>query len=91
MDEWIGLILGGLTLLTPIVFILTKHQQKMAMILHQQSVSQPAANTAELADLRQLMHQQAIMIDNLAKSQAALSAQISAQTEVATRLQSTNY
>lgn len=90
MDEWIGLLLGGLTLLTPIVIILTKHQQKMAMIIHQQGASPPASNTDELADLRQLMHQQAIMIDNLAKSHDALRAQILAQTEVAARLQSTN-
>jgi len=90
MEEWIGLLLGGLTLLTPIVFILTKHQQKMAMILHQQAASPPSIDNAELAELRQLMHQQAIMIDNLAKSHDALRVQISDQTEVAARLQSTN-
>lgn len=55
----------------PIVAILTKHQQKMAEIIHQNQANRNLPNPEidalrrEVSELRQLVHQQTINIDNL--------------------------
>lgn len=80
MEELVGIIIGGITMMIPIVFILTKHQQKMAMIMRQ---DQTPANSVdvqrELAALREIVSQQTIAIDNISRSQAELGAKLSRQ------------
>jgi hypothetical protein len=56
---------------TPIIAILTKHQRQMAELIH--SRQSPAINPEtqaireELRELKQLVYQQSIAIDNLAR------------------------
>ena len=55
-----------LIFMTPIIAILTAHQRKMAEILHsrpQVPTEEIQALRREVADLRQLVHQQAIALD----------------------------
>ncbi len=55
----------------PIIAILTSHQRKMAMILHgRQDSSMNAEAQAlrhEIRELKGMVHQQAIALDNLAR------------------------
>ncbi|MFZ4508400.1 MAG: hypothetical protein ACOYON_11965 [Fimbriimonas sp.] len=65
-------------MMVPIVAILTRHQQRMAQIIHGSNAQQLpdpaiARETArEVSELRQLVHQQAIAIDNLTHEVRAL-------------------
>lgn len=57
-------------MLVPIVWILTSHQRKMAMIIHgsQQQNQQPQQNEAlasEVRELKQIVYQQSIAIDQI--------------------------
>jgi len=68
-------LLGALLLATPLVVILTKHQQKMAEIFRGRtgdSGSQPTDQEMrilhELSTLRQMVAQQSIAIDNLSRT-----------------------
>ena len=63
-------------LMIPIVALLTHHQQKMAQILNQNAGDHNAiaALRNEIAELKGLVHQQAITLDNIASSQRALNA-----------------
>ncbi len=79
-DEIVAIIIGGITMLIPIVFILTKHQQKMATILRQDQAQGHAAEVQmELAALREVVHQQTIAIDNISRSQAELRTELARQ------------
>lgn len=66
-----GLFATMMVLSIPIVAILTKHQRKMAELVHQNA--QPIANAEtqmlrqEIQELKSLVHQQAIALDNLAR------------------------
>ncbi len=64
----------------PIIAILTRHQQKMAAIFQQnQGLANQQENpqvAQELAELRGLINQQAISIDNLVASQRQLAAKL---------------
>jgi len=57
------------TFSVPIVWILTAHQRKMAMIFHGQRQEQSTANNDavvnEIRELKQVVYQQAIALDNL--------------------------
>lgn len=76
----IGLLLGGIFLITPIIFILTKHQQRMATIMRQDQAQGGSTDLqAELASLKEIIHQQTIAIDSISRSQAELGAQLSRQ------------
>jgi hypothetical protein len=76
----IGLLLGGIVLITPIVFILTKHQQRMATIMRQdQAQNQSPDIQKELASLKEIIHQQTIAIDSISRSQSELGARLSQQ------------
>jgi hypothetical protein len=76
-----GLVAVVLIFGLPIVAILASHQQKMATVIHGRNQAQnPAGIEAlrrELQELRNFVHQQAIVTDNLtqivAKSGAAAS------------------
>jgi uncharacterized membrane protein (DUF106 family) len=75
--EFIPIIAIVMTFSVPIIAILVHHQRKMAELIHSQHVQamQPSAETAalrrEIAELRHLMHEQAIAMDDL-KNQLAL-------------------
>lgn len=68
--EVLAIMIPIVALMIPIVAILTKHQQRMAEMMHiganqQQSQGEIMALRKEVHELRQLVHQQTISIDNL--------------------------
>lgn len=71
-EDVIGLAAVLLIFGTPIIAILTTHQRKMAELMRSQQ-SLPAANPEtqalrqEIRELKQLVHEQSIAIDNLAR------------------------
>jgi hypothetical protein len=73
MEELIPFIGMGGAFLTIILIVLTKHQRHMAVLLHrpQQAAEDPQLRY-EINDLRQMIAQQAITIDNLAAQQERL-------------------
>ena len=75
MNDWIWVMIPLTALLIPIVVVFTKHQQRMAEIYHQGSAerNEIAALGNEIRELKTLVHQQAITLDNLAATQRALS------------------
>ncbi|HET9129750.1 MAG TPA: hypothetical protein VFO86_02315 [Terriglobia bacterium] len=85
----IPIILGGIILLTPIVWILTRHQQKMTQMMHEGNLRQAGVADAslqrELAAIREVLNQQTIALDNLSKAQAELKASMSSE-ELAQRI-----
>lgn len=73
--EHIGVLIPFVIFLIPIIAILTSHQRKMAEIIHgNQNVPQGnvvgeiQALRYELAQMRDLMHQQSLAIDDLKRS-----------------------
>ena len=70
------LLIPLFALMIPIIVILTKHQQKMAEIMHRTAgdEGQIAALRQEIAELRALVHQQAITLDNISQFQKSLNA-----------------
>jgi hypothetical protein len=95
-EELIAIVLGGITLITPVIWILTKHQQKMTQLLNggggggpQQSVlPQQAELQRDMVELKQIVNQQTILLDNLARSQAELKAALMARDEIRDRINS---
>lgn len=73
--EILALMIPIMALMIPIVAILVHHQQKMAAIIHQgggpEARAQIEALKAELAQLRTLVHQQAIQMDSVASASRA--------------------
>ena len=74
--ETIAVMIPIIGLLIPIVAILTKHQQRMAEIVHNGASKMPqsselSALRQEVSELRQLIHQQTIALDN-ATSRSAM-------------------
>ena len=68
--EAFGVLVPIVALSIPLVKILSRHQTQMAQIIHGQSQQNASANeTSELKEevrqLRELMHQQTIALDNL--------------------------
>ncbi|RYG25373.1 hypothetical protein EON82_07390 [bacterium] len=68
----IGLAAVVLIFGTPIIAILTTHQRKMAELLHARYAApainpETAALREEIRELKELVHQQAIAIDNLGR------------------------
>ncbi|AIE87721.1 hypothetical protein [Fimbriimonas ginsengisoli] len=81
IDSVLGVALGGIFLMTPIIFILTKHQQKMAEIMRRPANQVPLPETdyrlqSEVAALRDLVRDQTLALDDLARSQRALAARL---------------
>ena len=91
-DDVIGLILGGIFLITPVVWILTKHQQKMTLLLHgdlnRQPLAPPQDVHRELSALREIVNQQTITLDNLAKSQNEIKAALATREDLQHRVNS---
>lgn len=77
--EILGILIPLAALSIPVIRILTRHQAQMAQIIHGQSQNQTNVNeSAQLRDevrqLRELMHQQAIALDNLRDDVKAMNA-----------------
>jgi hypothetical protein len=77
IEDIIPFAIPIIALLIPIVVILTKHQQKMAELLRgsSQQLHQPselAELRREISDLKQVVSQQAIAMDDFLSSQAKL-------------------
>lgn len=70
MDELFVLAIIALGVSIPLAAIFTAHQRKMAAILHAQRNHALASESEarvlnELAELRQVVHEQAILLDDL--------------------------
>ncbi|MEQ1821006.1 MAG: hypothetical protein ABL949_00680 [Fimbriimonadaceae bacterium] len=65
--EIIAVMIPIVALFIPIVVVLTKHQQRMAELIHggQKDNQQFAILHYEIQELKQLVHQQTLQIDNL--------------------------
>ncbi len=65
--ELLGILIPIIALLIPIVALLTRHQQKMAVILNKgESNNSEIANLRrEIAELKALVHNQTIALDNV--------------------------
>jgi hypothetical protein len=76
MGDWIWALIPVTALMIPVVAIFTHHQQKMAQILNQNAGdhNEIAALRKEIAELKSLVHQQAITLDNIASAQRMLTA-----------------
>jgi hypothetical protein len=72
---WILLFVPFGILMIPIVAILANHQQKMARILNQGALEASSVDALrqEIGELKSLVHQQAIALDDIARSQRSLS------------------
>ncbi|RYG48325.1 hypothetical protein EON79_04805 [bacterium] len=72
LPELVPLMIPILALMIPIVAIMTTHQRKMAEIMRDRNPivdGQVDALRREVAELKQLVHQQSISIDNLVSVQ----------------------
>jgi hypothetical protein len=85
----VALFIPILIFMIPIIAILTAHQRKMAEIYAQQAQThhdpEIAALRHEMQELKALIHQQAIALDNIASGRASMPP---ATTTVAERLSS---
>jgi hypothetical protein len=72
----IAMFIPILIFMIPIIAILTAHQRKMAEIYAQQAQTQHdpeiAAMRQELRELKALIHQQAIAMDNIANGRVSI-------------------
>ncbi len=75
ITEVLALMIPIVALMIPIVAILSHHQRRMAELIHQRN---PAINShsgqiealrQEVSELKQLVHQQMIAVDNMASGQ----------------------
>lgn len=84
----IGAFIPIMGIVAGIVAILVKHQQKMAELIHQNP--QPLADVEmlrrEVAEMKQLMHQQMIQVDTLIAQQSMLAPKASSQ-DISARLE----
>jgi len=76
--DQMALMIPLLIFAIPIIAILTGHQQKMAQIMREQNQgavdhTQLEMLRRELAELKQIVHQQSIAIDNLANASARVT------------------
>lgn len=84
-----GMITAGMMLLIPIVAILTSHQQKMAKLMNQQAPPQTNNQDEvlqELRSLRQLVGQQAMILDDVATKQEQLAKRVDQSNNIQARL-----
>ncbi len=88
-DDIFPFLLGAILFMIPIVAILTKHQQKMALLLRGDQAQNPQENDAvrkDVESVRQMVMQQTIAIDNLAASQRELAGRMSAAPTIEDRV-----
>lgn len=67
MEDVLPFMIPLMALAIPIIVVLTKHQQRMAELIHGGAGNQQQieALKREVGELRSLVHQQAIQIDNM--------------------------
>ena len=89
-EDLAPVLVTGIIMMIPIVSILVKHQQKMALIMRENPQGDNQRQTyelesikRELADLKTLMHQQAIAMDNLTDK-------VNVNSEISRRLENVN-
>lgn len=74
--EMAAIVVPVIIFMIPIVAILTKHQQRMAELIHGSNNAPPNPEMEmlrrEVAELKNLVHQQTMMIDELAQQTRAL-------------------
>ena len=68
--------------LIPIIYMLIKHQQTMAKILHENQNRTDDGLRREVDQLKQLVMQQAITLDNLAQENRQLRDRSTSETHV---------
>jgi hypothetical protein len=91
MEAMLAFAVFAVVAAIPITAILTAHQRKMVELLHRQGLagSEPdsvARLAHEVAELRQLMTQQAIVLDDLSSMHRRLLDRASAEDSVRQRL-----
>lgn len=92
-DDIFPFLIGALIFMIPIIAILTQHQRKMALIMRGRDEQGRAVKTPdvdqvreEMNELRQLIHQQSIALDNMASQQAEILASLKGQGELQQRV-----
>ena len=85
-DEVLPFLMGGIFLMIPIVALLTSHQQKMAQIIHGNKQVADDEVRREIQELRQMVQQQAIALDNLANTQSRILQRMEANEPLTQRL-----
>lgn len=66
----------------PVIAMLTRHQQRMAELINGNRVSAiDVASANEIRELKQLMHQQTLMLDRVLERQEQMEAQIARSLE----------
>jgi hypothetical protein len=91
-EDMMGMLIGVLFMMIPIIWILTKHQQRMTTLLRADQGNQPLPNPEvhhlriEVQQLRDLVAQQTVMIDNLVSSQSDLVKSLQERGDLRTRL-----
>lgn len=80
-DELIPMVLGAMTLLIPIVALLTAHQRKMTELMAKSGrhvdaglQAEVAALKAEVASLRGELHRQALAMDDMRRQEGSIAA-----------------
>jgi hypothetical protein len=66
-------IITGACVLLPIVYMLIKHQQTMAKIIHERQGQNDDGLRSEVEQLKQLVMNQTLALDNLAQQQRELA------------------
>lgn len=85
-------IVSALFMMIPIIAILTSHQRKMAMIMRQEpkpplpTEMADASLREEVQELKQMVNQQTIVLDNLSRSTEALAKRLGADESLAERI-----
>lgn len=80
MDEVLPYLIPIIIFLIPIIAILTNHQRKMAELIHgskgnPNSAGEIEALRREVQELKQVVHQQTLAIDNISRYQLPSSTQ----------------
>jgi len=81
-DEVLAAMALVICALIPIVYMLIKHQQTMAKIIHENRSRTDDGLRQEVDQLKQLVMQQAITLDNLAQENRQLRERTTAETHV---------
>ena len=86
-------LIGALVFMIPIIAILTQHQRKMALIMRgQDEEGRPIKTNSidkleqDMRELRQLVAQQAITLDNVCENQKRLLETMQASDEIRSRI-----
>lgn len=82
-ESFAAIIVPTVIFMIPIVAILTRHQQKMAELLHGKGAgTQPEVDALrrEVAELKTILHQQTMMLDEIAQQRRELTSSVATST-----------